>query len=123
MVAPYKIHLEAPEEIQFAADRAILVALVINELISNAGKYAYPDSADGAIWVRLVRTDKNSVLVSVRDDGVGLPADFNPTTSKRLGTRLVAALSKQLDAELTRPLSTTGTSFLLLVPLQPPGAG
>lgn len=123
MAAPCKIHLEAPEEIQFAADRAILVALIINELISNAGKYAYPDGSDGSIWVRLARTENNSVLVSVRDEGVGLPADFNPATSKRLGTRLINALSKQLDAELTRPLSTTGTSFMLLVPLQSPGAG
>jgi two-component sensor histidine kinase len=123
VVAPCKIHLEAPEEIQFAADRAILVALIINELISNAGKYAYPDCADGSIWVRLVRTDKNSVLVSVRDEGVGLPADFNPTTSKRLGMRLINALSKQLDAELTRPVATIGTNFTLLVPLQPPMAG
>lgn len=123
VVAPCKIHLEAPEEIQFAADRAILVALIINELISNAGKYAYPDCADGSIWVRLVRTDKNSVLVSVRDEGIGLPSDFNPTTSKRLGMRLINALSKQLDAELTRPLATIGTNFTLLVPLQPPMAG
>jgi two-component sensor histidine kinase len=123
VVAPCKIHLEAPEEIQFAADRAILVALIINELISNAGKYAYPDCADGSIWVRLVRTDKNSVLVSVRDEGIGLPADFNPTTSKRLGMRLINALSKQLDAELTRPVATIGTNFTLLVPLQPPVAG
>lgn len=123
MVAPHKIHLEAPEEIQFAADRAILVALVINELISNASKYAYPDSADGSIWVRLARTDKNSFMVLVRDDGVGLPADFNPKTSKRLGTRLIAALSKQLNAELTRPSSERGTNFVLIVPLQRTGAG
>jgi two-component sensor histidine kinase len=43
-VAPYKVHLEAFEEIQFAADRAIHMALIINELALNSGKYAYPDS-------------------------------------------------------------------------------
>ena len=118
-VAPYKIHLDAPVEIQFAADRAILVALIINELISNAGKYAYPDCPDGSIWVRLVRTEKNAVLVSVRDEGAGLPAGFDPDTNKRLGTRLVNALSKQLGAELTRPSSPIGTNFTLLVPLEP----
>jgi two-component sensor histidine kinase len=123
VVAPCKIQLEAPEAIQFAADRAILVVLIINELISNAGKYAYPDGDDGVIWVRLVRMETKSVLVSVRDEGVGLPADFNPTTSKRLGTRLINALSKQLDAELTRPFSAIGTNFTLLVPLQKPLAG
>src|SRR4029077_11226115 len=94
-VAPCKVQLEAPEEIQFAADRAILVALIINELVLNAGKYAYPNCPDGSIWVRLVRMEKESVLVTVRDEGVGLPASFDPTTSKRLGTRLVTALAKQ----------------------------
>ena len=118
-VAPCKVQLEAPEEIQFAADRAILVALVINELVLNAGKYAYPDSAGGSIWVRLVQTEKNLVLVSVRDEGVGLPVEFDPTTSKRLGSRLINALAKQLGAEVTRPVSAVGTNFTLLVSLDP----
>ena len=116
-VAPCEIQLEAPEEIPFAADRAILVALIINELVLNAGKYAYPDCPGGAIWVRLVRMEKNAVLVSVRDEGVGMPADFDPAVSKRLGTRLVNALAKQLSAELSRPSSGPGAQFTLLVPL------
>jgi len=116
-VAPCKVQLEAPDEIQFAADRAILVALVINELVMNAGKYAYPNSSEGLIWVRLARMEKSSILVSVRDEGAGLPAGFDPGTSKRLGTRLVNALAKQLGAEVTRPLSLHGTNFTLLIPL------
>jgi two-component sensor histidine kinase len=114
-VAPCTIHFEAAEKILFAADRAILVALVINELVSNAGKYAYP--AGGVIWVRVIQSDKTAVLVTVRDDGVGLPAGFDPATSKRLGSRLVMALARQLGAELTRPAAPLGTTFSLLVPL------
>jgi two-component sensor histidine kinase len=57
--------------------------------------------------------------VSVRDEGIGLPIDFDPTTSKRLGTRLVNALSKQLSAKLARPASPVGTNFELLIPLSP----
>jgi two-component sensor histidine kinase len=121
-VAPCKIQFEAPEEIQIPADRAILVGLIINELVSNAGKYAYPDRAGGLIWVRLFQSDKNSILVSVGDEGAGLPPGFDPMTSKRLGTRLVNALSKQLGAELTRPISPIGTNFTLLVPLKPAAA-
>ncbi|MGC1358260.1 MAG: histidine kinase dimerization/phosphoacceptor domain -containing protein [Xanthobacteraceae bacterium] len=116
-VAPCKIELDAPKEIQFAADRAILVGLIINELVSNAGKYAYPDCPGGSIWVRLVQPDNNSVLVSVRDEGVGLPLDFDSTASKGLGTRLVNALTQQLGAKLTRPMSPIGTDCALLVPL------
>ena len=118
-VAPCKIEFDAPEEIQFAADRAILVGLILNELVSNAGKYAYPDCPGGSIWVRLVQPDNKSILVSVRDEGVGPPLGFDPTASKGLGNRLVNALSKQLGAELTRPMSPIGTNCGLLVPLNP----
>jgi two-component sensor histidine kinase len=118
-VAPCEIHFEAPEEIQFAADRAIIVALIINELVLNAGKYAYPDCPGGAIWVRLASMEGNAVLIAVRDEGIGLPGTFDPATSKRLGTRLTTALAKQLGAELTRPASSIGTNFTLLVPLRP----
>jgi two-component sensor histidine kinase len=118
-VAPCKIEFDAPQEIQFAADRAILVGLVINELVSNAGKYAYPDRPSGSIWVRLVQSDRDAISVAVRDEGAGLPLNFDVMTSKRLGTRLVTALASQLGAELTRPMSPIGTNFTLLVPLEP----
>jgi two-component sensor histidine kinase len=101
----------------FGADRAILIGLIINELVSNAGKYAYPNCSEGVIWVRVLLRDENTIFLSVRDDGVGLPAGFDPATSKRLGSRLVAALAKQVGAELTRPVSQLGTNFTLLVPL------
>ncbi len=116
-VAPCKVTLEAPEEIQFAADRAILVALVVNELVLNSGKHAYSNSSGGPIWVRVVRTEKGLVLISVRDEGVGLPAGFDPLTSKRLGSHLINALAKQLGAEFTQPVTAIGTNFTLLIPL------
>src|SRR5580692_10350462 len=71
-VAPCKIEFEAPEEIQIAADRSILVGLIVNELVSNAGKHAYADCPGGSIWVRLFQSDENSILVWVWDEGVGL---------------------------------------------------
>jgi two-component sensor histidine kinase len=117
-VSPCKIHFVAPEEIQLSADRAILMALIINELVSNAGKYAYPDRPGGSIWVEIVQLEEREIFVSVRDEGVGLPVGYDPTASKRLGTRLVMALSKQLDANLARTTSAAGTNFTLHVPLQ-----
>jgi two-component sensor histidine kinase len=117
-VEPCQLLLEAPEEIPFAADRAILVALIINELVLNAAKHAYPDRSGKTISVRVVQSEKTTVLVSVSDEGVGLPAGFDPSKSKRLGTRLVTALSRQLDAVLTHPVLPHGTNFTLLVPLE-----
>ena len=116
-VAPCKIQLDTSKEIQFAADRAILVALIVNELILNAGRHAYPDSPDGVIRLQLVLSDDKAVSISVSDDGVGLPADFNPALTKRLGTRIVQALAGQLRAELTRQELTGGTHIMLVVPL------
>jgi|SRR5579862_468678 len=116
-VAPFTINYEAPEKIDFAADRAILVGLIVNELVSNSGKYAYPNCSEGLIWVRVTKSDNNIILLSVRDNGVGLPQGFDPTTSKKLGSRLVAALAKQLQADLTRPVSHVGANFMLLIPL------
>jgi two-component sensor histidine kinase len=118
-VAPCKIQFDAPEAVRFAADRAILVGLIINELVSNAGKYAYPDRAGGSIWVRVsFQRDKEAIAISVRDEGVGLPPGFDPAASKRLGTRLVNALSKQLGGELTQPPAPIGTNFTLQIPLR-----
>lgn len=120
-VTPCEIQLDAPEAIQFAADRSILVGLIVNELVSNAGKHAYPDDTGGPIQVRAVlQTDRQSILISVRDEGVGLPANFNPETSKRLGARMVNALSKQLDGEVTRMTASIGTDFTLVIPLESP---
>ena len=117
-VAPCQIQLDAPEAIQFAADSSILVGLIVNELVSNAGKYAYPDGAGGPIQVRAVpQTARQSILISVRDEGVGLPPGFDPETSKRLGTRMVNALSKQLGGEVTRQTAPIGTNFTLVIPL------
>ena len=118
-VSPCTLRFDAPEGIQLGADRAIHVALIINELVTNAAKYAYPDRPGGPIRVRLVPEGNDAVLVSVRDEGVGLPVGFDLTKSKRLGTRLVTALAKQLDAALTRPSAAAGVEFALRVPLGP----
>ena len=94
---PCKIEFDAPEPIQMAGDRAILVGLIVNELVSNAGKYAYADSPGGLdLGAAILNRTERSILISVRDEGVGLPRGFDPATSKRLGSRMVAALSKQL---------------------------
>jgi two-component sensor histidine kinase len=116
-VAPCNIQLDTPKEIQFAADRAILVALIVNELILNAAKHAYAGSQEGVIHLRLVSSDDKAVSISVSDDGIGLPADFDPALSKRLGTRIALGLAGQLGAELTRQKTTKGTHFTLVVPL------
>ena len=115
-----KLSFEAPEGILLSATRAIPLALIINELVTNAAKYAYP-SGGGPIWVKIVENEKRGVVVSVRDEGVGIPSEFDPAKSKKLGTRLIKALASQLQAELVKSPQEKGTRFELLIPLDPRG--
>ncbi len=112
-----ELRFESPEGLLLSADRAIPLALIVNELVTNAVKYAYPDG-DGTVWVQLAKKDENRISVSVRDEGIGMPAKFDAAKSKRLGTRLVKALSTQLNAELIQPAREKGTEFELLIPLE-----
>jgi two-component sensor histidine kinase len=63
-----------------------------------------------------LQADKEAITILVHDEGVGLPPGFDPAASKRLGTRLVNALSKQLGGELTRQSAPTGANFTLDIP-------
>ena len=113
-----KLDFDAVPGIQLDADRAISLALIINELVTNAAKYAFADRSNGHIWVRLARQDDNTAVISVRDDGVGLPAGFDLGKSRGLGMRIIAALSKQLGATISHREDVDGTEFVLTFPLQ-----
>ena len=67
------------------------------------------------IYVCLVRQNANTALVSVRDDGIGLAADFDLTKSKGLGMQIVTALAKQLGAHITRTTQSEGNEFVVSV--------
>lgn len=113
-----KLDFEAGEEMQLDTDRAISLALVINELVTNAVKHGLPNRSDGHVWVRLARNDENNAVISVRDDGVGLPPEFDLRKSKGLGMRIVAGLSEQLQAAISHRGDANGTEFMLTFPLR-----
>jgi two-component sensor histidine kinase len=112
------LDFEAVEEIQLDADRAISLALLVNELVTNAIKHGLAGRSDGQIWVRLARSKENTVVISVRDNGDGLPVDFDLGKSRGLGMRIVGALSKQLHAAISHRGDPDGTEFVLTMPLQ-----
>jgi two-component sensor histidine kinase len=112
-----KLEFDGGTGLRLDPDRAISLALIVNELVTNAAKYAFPDRKDGRIWVRVVQQSANTALVSVRDDGVDLPAHFGITNSKGLGMRIVAALSEQLGASITQHAYDIGKEFTVSMPL------
>jgi PAS domain S-box-containing protein len=79
------------DEIEFGLDIAVPCALIINEIVTNSLKYAFSDHRQGTVRVSLKKNDSNYVL-SVTDNGVGLPPDFNPLGGRTLGMKLVITL-------------------------------
>lgn len=95
-------------EINLALDTAIPCGLIINELISNSLKYAFPRGRTGEIVVDLHPVEDGRLRLTVRDDGVGLPPDLDFRNTPSLGLQLVNTLTDQLEGtiELSRDRGT-----------------
>ncbi|HEX2531264.1 MAG TPA: PAS domain S-box protein [Burkholderiaceae bacterium] len=89
------------EPVDVGLELAIPLGLILNELISNSLKHGFPADRPGRITVRLKRQGENTMLLTVSDDGVGLPPGFNLTSSRTLGLKLVTALTAQLDGDFS----------------------
>ncbi len=85
---------------QFDIDTAIPLGLILNELISNAFKYAYDGSEEARLNVQLDSVDNGQYCLTVSDNGKGLPEHFEFAKLKSLGLKLVRRLSKQLYGEV-----------------------
>jgi two-component sensor histidine kinase/DNA-binding NarL/FixJ family response regulator len=107
---------EAGAQILMATDRAIRLALLVTELVTNAAKHAYPDGKEGRIWVRARRVDQTLVQILVRDEGAGLAADFDWRQTSTLGMRLVAALAEQSQVSVDVRRLPKGCEFVIDVP-------
>jgi two-component sensor histidine kinase len=113
-----EVNVSAEEGIEIRTDRAIPAVLLVSELITNAAKYAYP-AGNCRVWVTLSRAPKDNVLISVRDEGVGLPPTFEIKSGRRLGMRLVGSFSQQLQGDLQALRKDPGTEFVLTMPRHP----
>jgi two-component sensor histidine kinase len=114
-ISTCEINVSAEQGIVIPTDRAITIVLLVNELITNAIKHAYPE-APCRVWVALSRKAEDGILVSVRDEGVGLPADFDVKSGRRLGMRLVKAFTEQLRGELQIVRKEPGTELAVTIP-------
>jgi len=90
-----QIRLEL-EPLQLDVDTAIPLGLIINELTTNALKYAFPNEHPGTVVIALWKNDKNQLLLRVSDDGVGHADANQDKLSTSFGTKLVQMLSKKL---------------------------
>ena len=101
-VRPNAIQLKTDiERISLDIDTAIPCGLIINELVSNALKYAFPVEQTGEIAIGLQVADDRTVSLHVRDNGIGIPAALDLTKIDSLGLKLVNDLVHQLEGTIT----------------------
>ncbi|SHJ30770.1 signal transduction histidine kinase [Bradyrhizobium lablabi] len=98
------------EQIEIDPDRAVAIGIIVNELVMNAVKYAYPDGA-GPIHVDL-HAQGDDVVLSIADEGVGLNAKSDPR-STGMGQRIVSAMAAKLEANPERDPAHPGTRIVL----------
>jgi two-component sensor histidine kinase len=100
-------------------ERAIPLALIINELVTNALKYSFSEGNGGVIRIDCHQRP-DAILLSVSDDGEALQADFDPSHSLGLGMKMITALTRQLRATIGVERRAVGKAFTLRVPIEGP---
>jgi len=115
-ISPGMVELQVDvESVTLSLDQAIPCGLIINELVSNALKYAFPHSQPGKIYISLSQMGDELVL-TIGDNGIGLPENVDWLGHQSLGLSLVYALAtEQLEGTLTVELAE-GTAFRLNFP-------
>jgi PAS domain S-box-containing protein len=110
------VHLKFDvEPLRLTIECAVPCGLMVNELVSNALKYAFPDGRTGEIHVKCFRTARDRVALSVADDGIGLPESLNLKTATTLGFQLINMLVRQLKGTLDI-VRDGGCTFLITFP-------
>jgi two-component system response regulator len=100
------------EDVSFNMETAIPVGLIINELVSNSLKYAFPDD-EGEISVSLLHYNDNKFLLTIADNGIGIPEDVDFKNTESLGFRLTNNLTQQLEGDIILDRSN-GTKFKII---------
>jgi PAS domain S-box-containing protein len=106
------------EPVRLGIDQAVPCGLVLNEIVSNALKHAFPAGRPGTVRLTLRRRGEGECLVSVADDGVGLPAGLDLAAAGSLGLRLIRTLARQLDGRIEVLAAAPGTELRLIFKLR-----
>ena len=118
LIAYFRSNISMQLEISDIAlnlEKAIPCGLILNELITNAIKYAFPDGQQGRILIMMRPFEKDKYELIVQDDGVGLPPDVDIENTESLGLKLVQVLTEQIDGTLELK-NNGGTHFRIVFP-------
>ncbi|TAK79202.1 MAG: hypothetical protein EPO11_00455 [Gammaproteobacteria bacterium] len=104
------------DAISLEIDTAIPLGLIINELVSNTLKYAFPDDKTGTLSLSLKKEHRKIILI-IHDDGIGIPPDVDVHTMVSLGMQLIFNLARQLHGKIGLNRDK-GTTFTVTIPIK-----
>jgi two-component sensor histidine kinase len=99
------------DDLELSMDTAIPLGLIINEMIINVIKYAFPNGEDGKLSI-ILHASSNKVTLILADNGVGAPKDLDAENSSSLGLTVVRGLVNQINGSITR-LDRPGTAYMV----------
>jgi PAS domain S-box-containing protein len=100
------------ESVSLELNQAVPCGLILNELLTNSLKYAFPNGRPGEIRVAVARGPNDVVKLTVSDNGIGLPPGFNWAQSQSLGLQIIDTLAHQLDGTATHE-PAAGATFTI----------
>jgi len=98
---PGRIKLDIDvEDVKIDINTVVPLGLIVNELVTNSMKHAFPRNESGFIKVELYKGENHKIILRVRDNGVGFPEDIDYKKTSSLGLQLVNSLTKQIGGEV-----------------------
>ena len=124
LLETYEVHGSRVElrteagHVSVTIDQAVPCSLILNELVTNALKHAFPAGSEGLIEVALHHDGADHILLEVRDNGVGMSPEVEVNTSRSLGLRLISGLTRQLGGAVDIVRGGPGTAFRIRFPVR-----
>jgi PAS domain S-box-containing protein len=112
-----KLHLDL-DDITLPIDKAIPCGLLLNEIVTNALKHAFPEKRKGNLRIITHSFEDKNIEIIVKDDGIGIPESFNIEKTETLGLKLIDLMTKQIEGTLEIE-SKKGTEFRIRLSTEP----
>ena len=100
------------EELNFSIDTAIPLSMLINELVTNCYNHAFTNLENGEIFISIQKNTSEGFLLSIKDNGIGLPKDYKKSLTNSIGFELIHGLSEQLDGKVNINIDN-GTEIII----------
>jgi len=101
------------EDVELDVDTSIPLGLILNELLTNSLKYAFPNGRSGEIMIELQENEEGKIQLSVSDNGIGFPVDLDYEHSDSLGMLIINSLTDQIDGKIMLE-QINGTKFTVI---------